>query len=56
MKNTLEELKAAQSKGCRIEYQWIEIFVPIDQFDQQATLRIHPADEWKAANLQPFLP
>jgi hypothetical protein len=52
---TLEELKAAQAKGCRIEYHdgevWQEVppyitFESISKFKEP--LRIHPADEWKA--------
>jgi hypothetical protein len=53
--HTLEELRLAQAKGCRIEYashDWFEIepsrlesFYLADPF---RPFRIHPADEWKA--------
>ena len=52
---TLEELKAAQAKGCRIEwlslnYNWVTLKgVPeIINNDCLDTFRLHPADVWKA--------
>ena len=52
---TIEELKAAQAKGCRIEYashDWYEIEPSrLEAFyltDPARPFRIHPADEWKA--------
>jgi hypothetical protein len=54
---TLEELKAAQAKGCRIEYCDVDDgdwFVLGGDFAEKMSkaaaykFRIHPADEWKA--------
>jgi hypothetical protein len=50
---TLEELKAAQAKGCRIEYKdpsgnWVECLAKEDDLHIYAFLRIHPEDVWKA--------
>jgi hypothetical protein len=52
---TLEELEAAQAKGCRIEYCENEVWqkvlkhLPFSSLVVHAQhLRIHPADEWKA--------
>lgn len=51
---TLEELRLAQAKGCRIEVKdkdgnWMLVSIPVESligFDIY-TFRIHPADEWK---------
>lgn len=51
---TLEELRLAQAKGCRIQMQLLdESWVTPDEtlqeiFSHHMPLRIHPADEWKA--------
>jgi hypothetical protein len=54
---TLEELKAAQAKGCRIEYCDVDDgdwFVLGGDFAEKMSkaaaykFRVHPADEWKA--------
>lgn len=50
---TLEELRLAQAKCCRIEYKdpfgnWVECLAEEDDLHVYAFLRIHPADEWKA--------
>jgi hypothetical protein len=51
---TIEELRLAQAKGCRIEIydttvkDWSQLLCPVELVRSPANCRIHPADEWKA--------